>query len=177
MHAPITMGLTEGDESDAFGRMAKGSAGIAELVYMMRVYPWQVIENFGSYARQHAGVFRNDQVWPLEAIARSHVERMDGHKTLAKMIIILAHAHELMRRNPQSDPFTQAFIGQSFKRAIEALNNRGSWALVWPLLGLTDPDQEATSLTSAPERVAVAAYQKEEAILGPSPRRPHRRAE
>jgi hypothetical protein len=163
-NAPTAAGLA-GDESDAFGRMARGSAGMAELVHTMHVFPWQVIESFEAYARQPAGVFMNGQAWSLEAIARSHVAQLEGHRTLAKTIVILAHAYELCRQSPNSDPRARAFLGQSFKCALEASNNKGSWNLVWPLLGLPDPDDKSLSLMSAAEKVGVAAYQKEKTIL------------
>lgn len=163
MPTPTAYNLA-GDDSDAFGCMLRGSAGIAELVHMMRVYPWMVIESFENYACQHTGVFRSDQPWSLEAIARDRVNKMYGHRTLAKMIILLAHAYELMRHSSQSDPHTRVHVGQAFKFSIEVSNNQGSWTLVWPLLRRTDADDKTTCLTSATERVAVAACQKERAI-------------
>ena len=93
-NAPTALGLA-GDVSDAFGRMKRGSAGMAELVHTMHAYSWQVIESFEEYARQQAGVFMNGQAWSLEAIARSHVAQLVGHHTLGKKIVILAHACEL----------------------------------------------------------------------------------
>ena len=138
---------------------------MGELVHTMGVYPWQVTESFEAYARQQAGAFMNGQAWSLEAIARAHVAQLEGHRTLAKTLVILEHAYEFCRQSPNSDPRVRAFFGQSFRCALEASNSKGSWNLVWPLLGLPDPDDKSLSLMSATEKVGVASYQKEKTIL------------
>ena len=85
---------------------------------------------------------------------------------MQKTIVILSHAYELCRQRPSADNLhVRAFVGQSLKAAFDASNTKGSWAMVWPLLCLSDPDDLTTSLTSPTERVALAVYQKERLIL------------
>jgi hypothetical protein len=99
-----------GEDADSFGRMARGSAGIAELVHMMEAYPDSVVQNFEIYAMRKCGVFHSGQAWSLEALAAEHVRKLDGHRTLAKMLVILAHAYEICRQSPSpSNVHVRAF--------------------------------------------------------------------
>ena len=46
---PTEAGLA-GEDGDAFGRMARGSAGVAEIVHLMEYYPDQVVTNIVTFA-------------------------------------------------------------------------------------------------------------------------------
>ena len=90
---------------------------------------------------------------------------MDGFSTVPERITVLAHAYELSGQRQTNEPHTRAFRGQTFKRALDASNNEASWTPLGPLLGLSDPAERGTSLTSPTDQVAVATHQKERAIL------------
>jgi hypothetical protein len=163
--APTALGLSGGGAED-FSRVAKGSAGIAEMVHMMRFFPDTVVVNFESFAMQRAGDSHEGQPWSLEAIARDHIAKIEGHRTLCKTIVILAHAYEMCRQRPAPENIhVRAFLGQAFKASLDASNAKGSWKMSWPLLGIADPDENSTTLTTPTERVALAAYQKELLVL------------
>jgi hypothetical protein len=163
--APSALSLVGGDAED-FSRVAKGSGGIAEMVHMMRFCPDTVVVSFEAFAMQKAGVFHEGQAWSLEAIARDHIAMVEGHRTLCKTIVILAHAYEMCRQRPSPENIhVRAFLGQAFKASLDASNSKGSWKMAWPLLGVADPDEIYTSLTTPTERVALAAYPKELLVL------------
>ena len=160
------VGLGSDDTGDSFGRMARGSAGVAELVHVMEELPWENIELFEHYCQRHAGVLFPGQAWSTEDIVKRRVESLEGHRTLKKMMTVLAHSYELCRRHPNDVAYVRSFLGQALKASLEASNNKGNWERSWPLTGLTDPDElGVVSLTSPQEKVALAALQKEKTAL------------
>ena len=125
---PTAAGLT-GEDGDSFGRMARGSAGVAEIVHLMEFYPETVVTNIETFAMRKAGVFHAGQAWSMEAIAAEHIRKMVGHRTLQKTIVILAHGYELCRQRPSAENLhIRAFLGQSLKAAFDASNAKGSWS-------------------------------------------------
>ena len=88
---------------------------------------------------------------------------LQGHRTLKKVIHILAHIYELQRH--QDPRVSQAFVAAAYKAALSAAAANGSWDLSWDLLGLPDPDRSSTPLYTAAETVAVVAMAKERKVM------------
>ena len=100
-------------------------------------------------------------------IGRKRYENLgDHHRTLQKLITIVAHAYELSKLHADDPIHVWAFLGAACKASLEAANMKGNWSQSWPLLGTADPDEKTQiSVTSPVERVAMAALQKEKALL------------
>ena len=81
--APVAMSTDLGEQRD-LGRMARGSAGVAELVAIMEQQPWISVESFEAFAKRKAGVFFEGQPWSVAKLAKEHVAQMQGHRTLQK---------------------------------------------------------------------------------------------
>lgn len=75
---------TDVGEQNDFGRMARGNAGVAELVAIMEQQPWISVESFEAFAKRKAGVFFEGQPWSVAKLAKEHVAQMQGHRTLQK---------------------------------------------------------------------------------------------
>ena len=84
----------EGGE-DSFGRMAKGIVGMAEIIYNREVNPWSSVEQFKRFCQWQAGVALPSQTWSVVEICCRRCAQLDGHRTLQKLIAILAHGYEL----------------------------------------------------------------------------------
>ena len=84
---------------------------------------------------------------------------------MKKLLRILGHTYELMRRHPTDPSLARAFVAQSFKVSLEVSRAGGSWDLAWPLLGLPDPEEGESQALSLAERVAMAALAKERKVL------------
>ena len=118
---PLQTYAPSGDMDDNlendFGRMARGSAGVAELVALM-----------------------NWQPWISEAIAKRHSDRMSGHRTLKKLPCTTVHAYEIGWQKGHAQ-YAQAFLATVLKRGFKVSAAKGRWSASWPLLGLQDPDE------------------------------------
>ena len=88
LNAPMAMSTEMREQSD-FGRIARGSAGVAELVAMMEQQPCISVESFETFAMRKTGVFSESQPWSVAKLAKEHVAQVDGHPTLQKTITIL----------------------------------------------------------------------------------------
>ena len=120
-HGQLLDSLENLDHESA-SRMAKGSAAVAELVGTMEVSPWQIVESLETRVMREEGVFHADPTWSLEAHANEVVQNLEGHKTLKKMIVCIAHAYELLRHRPTEPLFCRAFLAQTYKSVVFAAN-------------------------------------------------------
>ena len=78
--------------------MARGSAGVAELVAIMEQQPCISVESFETFARRKAGVSFEGQPWSVAKLATVHVAQMDSHVTLQEAIMILGQIYEIASR-------------------------------------------------------------------------------
>ena len=77
---PMAMAMsTEMGKQSGFGRMARGSAGVGELVAIMEQQPWISVESFETFARRKVRVFFEGQPWSVAKLAKEHV----AHKWMA----------------------------------------------------------------------------------------------
>ena len=79
--APMAMSTDMGEQSD-LGRMARGSAVVAELVTIMEQQPWISLESFEAFAKRKAGVFFEGQPGSVAKLANEHEAQMQGHRAL-----------------------------------------------------------------------------------------------
>ena len=151
-------------DGEGLSRMARGSAGVESLVQRLEIDPHGVVEEVEDMAQKYCGVYFQNQPWSMERLAENRVKEMEGHRTLKKCVILLAHLYEMQRHREAEPIYARAFTAQALKCALDAMNSKGAW-LTWPLLGLNDPDRTELSLTTANERVALAALAKEKVIV------------
>ena len=126
--APMAMSTEMGEQSD-FGRMARGSAGVTELVAIMEQQP----------AERRAGVFFEGQPWSVAKLAKEHVARMQSHRTLQENIMILGQIYEIALQKNDAGAI-KAFDGTALKCCFAASSATGSWQ-TWELLG-KNPEHE-----------------------------------
>ena len=156
--------MDQGD-GGGFGRMAKGSAAIAELVARREVAPEASLAAFEDKMRREMGVYHPDAPWSLEQHARQVNSEIDGHRTLKKFILVMAHLFELQKQYREYPQVSHAFTMTAYKCAVAAAGANGSWELSWDLLGLPDPDASTRPLMSSAEQVAMVALAKERKVL------------
>ena len=98
-----------------------------------------------------------------------HADRVNaataGHKTLKKMIKVLAHAYELTRQYPNDPLVVKAFLANAYKSATQAAAHNGSWEHSYAILGIPDPEEAVVSVMSPMERLAMVALAKERQLL------------
>ena len=157
--------LTAEHLESSTGSMARGSAAVQEVVNTLEHQPHAIIGNFEKQIARELGVLHAGQAWSCSQAADRQIERMTGHVTMKKLLRILGHTYELMRRHPTDPSLARAFVAQSFKVSLEVSRAGGSWDLAWPLLGLPDPEEGESQALSPGERVAMAALAKERKVL------------
>ena len=152
-------------DGEMSSRFAKGSAGVAELVYCLETQPWLIDNAFEAFIRREQGALHSGMSWSVEDHSRRAAAALNGHRTLQKTLVILGHAYELFRLYPEHPQYAKAFIAQAYKVSLDAAQRNGSWALAWPLLGIPDPDENYRPPFAATEQVAMAALAKEKKAL------------
>ena len=153
--ASIVMSTDLGEQSD-FCRMARGSAGVAELVAILEQQPWVSVESLGTFAKRKAGVLFEGQPWSVAKLTKEQVAEK-GHLALEETVMILGQIYKIAL--PRSDVVTiKMFVGPALKCSFEASKPKGRWQ-TWELLGIEGSDSMSiTSLMSPKGEVAIAAF-------------------
>jgi hypothetical protein len=145
-----------------FGRMARGSAGVAELIHSHSLGAWGNISILEQAVRLQQGAYHANQPWSLDGHARMEIAELNGHRTLKKLASTV-RLYELSRLQPPE--VVRSWVANVCKATIEAKNPNGNWTMSWPLLGIPGPDSLAQPLPNPMERVALAALAKERKVL------------
>ena len=134
---------SEGD----FGRMARGSAGVAELIHSHSLGAWGNISILEQTVRLQQGACHANQPWSLDGHARMEIAELNGHRTLKKLAITV----RLYERSQLQPPeVVRLWVAAVCKATIEAKNPNGNWTMSWPLLGIPGPDSLFDSAVAKP---------------------------
>jgi len=155
----------EGLDGSGTSTLARGSAAVADIVQTVERNPFAVIDQVETVVARESGAHWAGDSWNTMDHAQKVTEQLQGHVTLKKAIHVMAHVNELHRRFPQNPEYARAFGLQAYKVFVDVANQNGSWELSWPLLGIPDPEENQFRLTSAAERVAMAALAKEKKVI------------
>lgn len=159
--SPAVAGLHLDDDQNS--RMARSSAALADIVRIMQLQPWLTIQDQEDRLRAKAGAFQSMQAWLTESVTDAALEKLQGHRTLEKLLAMLGHPTELLRQLPPEH--ARAFILQALTSALKEAESRGHWELARPPLGLDDPDRKVVPIVAPAEDVATVAYAKKEKML------------
>ena len=141
---------------------------MADIVWNREVNPWGNVDRCEASCRRQAGAAFAGQNCSVTDIGRKRCYYSgDHHRTLQKLITIVAHAYELSKLHAGDPIHVRALLGAVFKASLKAANMKGNWSQNWPLLRIADPDEKTQiSVTSPVERVAMAALQKDKGAPG-----------
>ena len=91
-----------GFEYEGHSRMAKGSAAVADLVAERESMPYVLLRAFEEKMCRELGVWHSQLPWSLEQHADRINENISGHKTLKKLLALLAPSVRIAAAAPRS---------------------------------------------------------------------------
>ena len=93
----------EADAGD-FGRVAKGSAGVQEIVSTTEANPWAVITSFEMRMAREEGATMPGASWSTTRHAERVTEKVAGHVALKKALVMIGQILSLVASSARSWP-------------------------------------------------------------------------